>query len=75
MQKIQVLFPDPDMARLRAAAKRQDRPVSEVIRRAVEEHLNSLPPGDTVPEPVSSFRGGSTKIAPEDFRDAAYSDE
>lgn len=72
---MQVLFPDPVMARLRAAAKRQDRPVSEVIRRAVEEHLDSLPPGEAVAEPVPIFHGGATKIAREDFRDAAYSDE
>lgn len=36
MQKIQILFPDPLMARVRSLAALEDRPVSEIVRRAVE---------------------------------------
>ena len=39
MQKMQILFPDPLMGKLRAVAAEEDRPVSELIRRAVEKFL------------------------------------
>ncbi|NDC53194.1 MAG: ribbon-helix-helix protein, CopG family [Planctomycetia bacterium] len=39
MQKLQVLFPDPVVERLRAMARQQDRPVSELVRRAVDRLL------------------------------------
>jgi hypothetical protein len=43
MQKIQILFPDPVMEGLRAVARQQDRPVSELVRRAVDRLLEQLP--------------------------------
>ena len=43
MQKIQILFPNPLMGRVRAVATEEDRPVSEVIRRAVERFLEMRP--------------------------------
>ena len=43
MQKLQILFPDPVMAVLRQTAENEDRPVSEIVRRAVERHLAQLP--------------------------------
>ncbi len=36
MQKIQILFPDPQMDALRRLSRIEDRPVSELVRRAVE---------------------------------------
>jgi hypothetical protein len=36
MQKMQILFPNPLIAKLREVAEQEDRPVSELIRRAVE---------------------------------------
>jgi len=59
MQKIQILFPDPVMARLRAVARQQDRPVSELVRRAVDrllEQVPALPPQQ--PARFPTFHGG-----------------
>jgi len=39
MQKIQILFPDPLMEMLRNLARIEDRPVSEIVRRAVDRDL------------------------------------
>lgn len=39
MQKIQILFPDPLMEMLRNLARVEDRPVSEIVRRAVDRDL------------------------------------
>lgn len=39
MQKLQILFPDPLMVMLRKLAKIEDRPVSEIVRRAVDRDL------------------------------------
>ncbi len=76
MQKIQVLFPEPQMRRLREAAAREDRPISELIRRATEAYLDRLPASDPGAEPrdIPVFDGGETLIPPEQMRDAAYSD-
>lgn len=53
MQKIQILFPDPVMDRLRAVARHQDRPVSEIVRRAVDRLLEQVP--EQPPSPRRSF--------------------
>ena len=61
MQKIQILFPDPLMKRLRTLAKLEDRPVSEVVRRAVERFADQSP---AIPIPATdrrklpTFKGG-----------------
>ncbi len=39
MQKLQILFPDPLMAMLRQLARVEDRPVSEIVRRAVDRDM------------------------------------
>jgi len=76
MRKIQVLFPEPQMERLRRVAEMEDRPISEIIRRATEEYLAKLPlaprKGTAVVVPV--FNGGKTLIPVERFREAASSD-
>jgi hypothetical protein len=72
MQKIQILFPDPIMARLRRMARLQDRPVSEVIRRAVEESLARSPEPKGAPQPVPSFHGGKMLCSAEGLREALY---
>jgi predicted transcriptional regulator len=43
MQKIQILFPDPLMERVRKLAERVDLPVSEIVRRATERWLDRIP--------------------------------
>jgi hypothetical protein len=36
MEKIQILFPEPQLNRLRQMAREEDRPVSDLVRSAVE---------------------------------------
>jgi Ribbon-helix-helix protein, copG family len=75
MQKIQVLFPDPIMARLRRLARLQDRPVSEIVRRAVEEILAKSPEPIGVERKIPSFRGGKMLCSAEEMRDALYRED
>ncbi|RKX29175.1 MAG: hypothetical protein DRP71_16605 [Verrucomicrobia bacterium] len=62
MRKIQILFPEPQMKRLRELAKVEDRPVSEIVRRAVDRDLEQraaslgLSPGR--PPAFPTFDGG-----------------
>jgi hypothetical protein len=76
MRKIQVLFPEPQLHQLREVARREDRPVSEIIRRATDEYLARLPPARAAGRSgtVPVFNGGRTLIGPEHFRDLAYGD-
>jgi len=63
MQKIQILFPDPVMERLRAVARQQDRPVSELVRRAVDrllEQVPAFPPKQ--PARFPTFHGGGVLV-------------
>jgi phage gpG-like protein len=75
MQKIQILFPDPIMARLRRLAQLQDRPVSEIIRRAVEESLARSPEPTKTERRIPSFRGGKILCSAEDLRETLYQEE
>ncbi len=54
MKKIQVLFPEPVMNRLRRQARAEDRPLSELIRRATEQWLDRLP--DPLDQPEGQAR-------------------
>ena len=75
MQKIQILFPDPQMQRLREAARREDRPVSEIVRRAVEAWLERLPAKSRRPPPPPPvFHGGLTYVTAADMRDTAWAE-
>ncbi len=61
MQKIQILFPDPLMRRVRELAELEDRPLSEVIRRAVERFAEQSPTAgrpESGPPKLPTFRGG-----------------
>lgn len=73
MQKIQILFPDPVMDRLRTLAREQDRPVSELVRHAVDRLLDQLPA--TIPKPPKrfpTFRGGVIRVVAGQLRDRLY---
>jgi hypothetical protein len=73
MQKIQILFPDPVMERLRAVARHQDRPVSELVRRAVDrllEQMPVLPPKQ--PARFPTFRGGGVLVDADRLRDLLH---
>ena len=75
MQKIQILFPDPVIARLRRLARLQDRPVSEIIRRAVEESLARSPEPKSTQRRIPSFRGGTILCSAEDLRETLYRED
>ena len=74
MQKIQILFPEPIMRRLRQRAEREDRPISEVIRRATEHWLDCLPQHPEQRPALPVFEGGRVLIAAAGMRDAAHGD-
>jgi hypothetical protein len=74
MRKVQILFPEPQLRRLREAARREDRPLSEIVRRAAEAYLERLPVGREKSRApgVPVFDGGKTLVGPEDLRRLAY---
>jgi hypothetical protein len=72
MQKIQILFPDPMMRKLREFAAAEDRPISEIVRRAVERALQqSAVPKSPVPE-FPTFRGGGVRMSAAKMKQAIY---
>lgn len=74
MQKLQILFPNPVMAKLRAVAAEEDRPVSELIRRAVERFLE-LKPSKVVRNPVLPvFKAGPVLVSSEELKNIIYDD-
>ena len=75
MQKLQILFPNPVMARLRAVAEAEDRPVSELIRRAVERFLDLKPPTRVQKPLIPTFKGGQILVSAEDLKKAIYESE
>ena len=75
MQKIQILFPNPLMGRVRAVAAEEDRPVSEIIRRAVERFLEMKPIKQSQNPNLPTFRGGVILVSPENLKEEIYSDE
>jgi hypothetical protein len=75
MQKIQILFPDPIMTRLRRLARLQDRPVSEIIRRAVEESLARTQEPKKTERRIPSFRGGQIICSAEELRETLYQED
>jgi hypothetical protein len=78
MQKLQILFPDPQMEALRRLARIEDRPVSEIIRRAVDRDLEqrsallrrtrSATPG------FPTFDGGRVLVTASRMRSVLYGD-
>lgn len=71
---MQILFPDPLMGRLRAVATEEDRPVSEVIRRAVERFLEMRSEKPLQHRPLPTFRGGKILVSAEHLKEALYDD-
>ena len=73
MQKIQILFPDPVMERLRAVARLQDRPVSDLVRRAVDRLLEQIPATPPKqPARFPTFRGGGVLVDADRLRDMLH---
>ncbi len=77
MRKIQILFPDPVLNRLRRVAKQEDRPVSELVRLAVDRFLGQLPETSIHPPSAHfpSFRGGAMKAPAEQMKEIVYQDD
>lgn len=75
MKKIQILYPDPQMEELRRAARRLDRPVSEIVREATAEWLRRRAPRfDEVREEPPVFSAGTIAIDADRLRAASYRD-
>lgn len=73
MQKIQILFPDPVMDRLRAVARQQDRPVSELVRRAVDRLLEQMPERPPKqPARFPTFHGGGVLVSAKELKDLIH---
>jgi hypothetical protein len=76
MQKLQILFPNPLMSRLRSVAGAEDRPVSEIVRRAVERYLQQMP---STPKnerrSFPTFRGGGVLIPANRLKQEIYADD
>ena len=73
MQKIQILFPDPVMERLRAVARQQDRPVSELVRRAVDRLLEQVPAVQPQqPARFPTFHGGGVLVEAGRLKDVLH---
>ena len=77
MQKMQILFPEPQLAQLRRIASSQDRPVSELVRLAVDFWLSRYGAGDsgTVSEQPPVYSCGEVLKTSQELRDTAYSDQ
>ncbi len=76
MQRMQILFPEPQLAKLRLISEAQDRPVSELIRNAVEfwlmRYASDIPTETAEAAPVYSC--GSITASADSLRNAAYED-
>jgi hypothetical protein len=73
MQKIQILFPDPVMERLRALSRQQDRPVSELVRRAVDRLLEQVPRlAPDRPARFPTFHGGGVLVGADRLKEVLH---
>ncbi len=82
MQKLQILFPDPLMAMLRQLARVEDRPVSEIVRRAVDRDmeqragmLNSGRAKKASPPAFPTFDGGAVLVKAADMKAILHADD
>ena len=74
MQKMQILFPEPQLSRLRKIASTQDRPVSELVRSAVDFWLSRYGnlPSDEARESPPVYGCGEILTRPGELRERAY---
>lgn len=82
MQKLQILFPEPLMAMLRQLARVEDRPVSEIVRRAVDRDmeqragmLNSVRSKKASPPAFPTFDGGAVLVKAADMKAILHADD
>lgn len=75
---MQILFPDPVMDQLRQTARLEDRPVSEIVRRAVERHLAQLSPAEarcTRAPAFPTFSAGPIRTDAARMKEVLYEDD
>jgi len=75
MQKMQILFPEPLLRKVRNLAELEDRPVSEVIRRAVEQFIEMNPSRPKAERTLPTFRGGEILVSAGGLKENIYGDE
>ena len=77
MQKIQVLLPEPVLRDLREIAAVEDRPLSEVVRRAAEQMVRTYPAVRRKPSGVAvrTVDGGRMRAKAADLRALAYGED
>jgi len=63
------------MKQLRGLAQSEDRPISELVRLAVERLLQQKPPLQTPPKAFPTFRGGKILIPSEHLKEEIYRDD
>jgi hypothetical protein len=72
MQKLQILFPDPLMRKMRRISGDLDIPVSEVIRRATEQWLDRFPEKASDVKTVPVVDAGKCLVRAVEMREAIY---
>ena len=77
MQRMRLLFPDEMIARLKEVANQEERPVSEVIRRSIEEFFMRYPKGKKKRVTVDQLSGhlGEVKVRASQLREVLYEDD
>lgn len=72
MQRMQILFSEPQLFKLRQLAESQDRPVSELIRAAVDFYLlRQSAEADSVTDKAPVYSCGEIKSSADILRDIA----
>jgi hypothetical protein len=76
MQKMQILFPEPQLSRLRKISESLDRPVSELVRSAVEFWLSRYGEiqGNMMADPPPVYGCGAILTDSREFREMATED-
>ena len=76
MQRMQLLFPDEMMERLKEVAKQEERPVSEVVRRSIEEFFLRCPTKRRVKNSVDQLAIdlGEIRVSAGELREVIYED-
>lgn len=72
MQKIQILFPDPMMGRLREVAEQEDIPISDIIRKAAAMWLDRFPQKKQQRKSVPIIDAGSCLLSADDMKEALH---
>ena len=77
MQRMQLLLPDEMIARLKEVSREEKRPVSEFIRRPIEEFFMRYPKVKRRKITLDQLAGGlgEIKVSAADLKDVIYGDD